>query len=312
MIEAVAPSGKRYRLHSLQHASSFAKQLQDANELKDAKNFSRAVDPSDLRFHFCENWQGIYNVRFVEKVDTQSGELLESALIWGQPRHSMREFYDCLCVRWPELRAVSFESTFCRFLKDGQRKITGFRVRLARDIPIDEMERRLPLTAQDIPIAELERRLPLTALPALAAAVVHGISPAAANSAVTSACSAAPGRAPVSVPIHQGHLVQCRLPPPSSVHLSSVPVSPSNPSATVCAIAVAVTPVRYAASVRPTTISASPATGHRGGSYMQGVDLAESSHALNTAFAAQLATSVASPTAQAVYPQFANGTPSPP
>ena len=146
MIEAVAPSGKRYRLHSLQHASSFAKQLQDANELKDAKNFSRAVDPSDLRFHFCENWQGIYNVRFVEKVDTQSGELLESALIWGQPRHSMREFYDCLCVRWPELRAVSFESTFCRFLKDGQRKITGFRVRLARDIPIDEMERRLPLT----------------------------------------------------------------------------------------------------------------------------------------------------------------------
>ena len=99
MIEVVSPVGKRYQLLSLEHASLFAKQLRDVEQLKDAKNFPRAMDPSELRYHFCDNWQGIYNVRFIEKVDKQSGDVLESALIWGQPRHNMRAFYDCLCVR---------------------------------------------------------------------------------------------------------------------------------------------------------------------------------------------------------------------
>ena len=80
----------------------------------------------------------------------------------------MRDFYDCLCVRWPELLVVSFDSTFCRFLKDGGRKISGFRVTKAHDLPVDEIERRLPLTA----------------LPALAVAAPHGITPAAVNPAV--------------------------------------------------------------------------------------------------------------------------------
>ena len=81
MIEVVSPDSKRYLLHSLAHAASFAKQLKDAEQLTDAKNFARAMDPSELRYHFCDNWQGMNNVRFIEKVDKQSGKLLESALI---------------------------------------------------------------------------------------------------------------------------------------------------------------------------------------------------------------------------------------
>jgi hypothetical protein len=163
MIEPVAADGRRYLL-KMELASPFARHF----ELSDAKNFPRAVDASDMRYHFCNHWQGMYHVRFIEKVNQQTGELLESALIWGQPKHSMREFYDSLCIRWPELLAVGFESTFCRFLS-GNRKIAGFRVTKAQDLAADEIQKRLPLTS----------------LPALAAADPLIIAPTVARPAAT-------------------------------------------------------------------------------------------------------------------------------
>ena len=297
MIEPVNADGSRYLLEMAQ-AASFARHFQ----LSDAKNFPRAMDPSEQRYHFCNHWQGKYNVRFIEKVNKQTGELLESVLIWGQPKHSMREFYNTLCIRWPELSAVGVESTFCRFLV-GKRKIAGFRVTNARDLPNHETDRRLPRIA--LPV--------LTAAP-------RGIVPVAACPAVTSACSAAQGHAPVCVPTRQGHIRQSRLPAPSTVQLSAFPVVTrlsasacdfAEPTAAVCTTAVAATPVRSdVASARTTTISASPATGQRMSTCMsmRGDNFAAASHALGASFAGQLATpqlgtstcsAVTTPTAQA-------------
>ena len=84
MIEPVNADGRRYLLE-MATASSFARHF----KLNDAKNFPRAMDPSETRYHFCNHWQGLYHVRFIEKVNQQTGELLGSELIWGQPKHSM-------------------------------------------------------------------------------------------------------------------------------------------------------------------------------------------------------------------------------
>ena len=57
MIEPVNADGSRYLLEMAQ-AASFARHFQ----LSDAKNFPRAIDPSEQRYHFCNHWQGTFLV----------------------------------------------------------------------------------------------------------------------------------------------------------------------------------------------------------------------------------------------------------
>ena len=86
-LEAVSRHGLRFLV-----PQPLARRFASLVEVKDDHNFPRAVDPGHAAHHFCEHWQGAYNVRFLEKV--KDGEVLDWVLIWGQPRHTMRSFYD--------------------------------------------------------------------------------------------------------------------------------------------------------------------------------------------------------------------------
>ena len=86
------------------------------------------MDPLHNDHQFVESWQGVHNVRFLEKLD-DAGGVAGWELIWGQPKHTMRKYYDTVCKRWPELKEVNFSETFCRALaKKPRGKLPGFRV----------------------------------------------------------------------------------------------------------------------------------------------------------------------------------------
>ena len=94
-------------------------------EVAHPQNFSRMLDPRDTGHHFVEDWQGLYNVRWLEKLG-QSGDVMGWILIWGQPRHSLKKFYEACASRWPELPAWN---TFRQAAAPGTpRKMSGFRV----------------------------------------------------------------------------------------------------------------------------------------------------------------------------------------
>ena len=100
------------------------------------------MDPLHNDHQFVESWQGVHNVRFLEKLD-DAGGVAGWELIWGQPKHTMRKYYDTVCKRWPELKEVNFSETFCRALaKKPRGKLPGFRV---ATLSLDDTRARLPL-----------------------------------------------------------------------------------------------------------------------------------------------------------------------
>ena len=120
-LEAVNSNGELFVV-----PAAFAYTFAVLKNVSDPQNFARAIDPSETSHQFCENWQGVHNVRFLEKV-TPQGYVLEYDVIWGQPRHSMKEYYTSVSKKWPELLFVSFKETFCPAVA-GRRRMKGFRV----------------------------------------------------------------------------------------------------------------------------------------------------------------------------------------
>ena len=155
----VSATGEVYDLPSrLAHA--FA----SAMGIKDPRNFARAMDPSDTTHLFVEHWQALYNVRWLEKLDS-SGQAVEWMLVWGQPKHSMEMFHRAAKTRWPQLppwntfrQAVSENAT---------RTLKGFRV---MRLPLEEsrarlQERALPEALKAKVRSPTTREAPLNCLP---------------------------------------------------------------------------------------------------------------------------------------------------
>ena len=128
-----------------------ARRFARAVGIKEDHNFPRAMDPADETHVFVENWQPLYNVRFLEKVDA-AGNVLEHMLIWGQPRHSMQTFYDMARLRWKDLPAWG---TFRQALApDAKRGMKGFRVsKLSAEASRQRLKRK------DLPV-ELATQVP--------------------------------------------------------------------------------------------------------------------------------------------------------
>jgi len=120
-LEPVSKDGKRYVVPRAL-ANAFAVHM----GLNDAQNFPRAVDPAHEAHHFAKGWQGVYHVRFLEKVSA-NGDVEGWEVVWGQPKHNMRAYFNSVSERWPELKGISFDETFCRALA-GKRKLRGFKV----------------------------------------------------------------------------------------------------------------------------------------------------------------------------------------
>ena len=78
-LEAVNEHGKLFVVPR-DKAREFARWAR----VKEGQNFSRAVDPHHIDHQFCERWQGIHNVRFIEKVSDDG--VLEWMVVWGQPK----------------------------------------------------------------------------------------------------------------------------------------------------------------------------------------------------------------------------------
>ena len=90
ILEPVSPRGERYELPH-ERAAEFARWagIHDPNG-----NFARNIHPGEVAADksFCAGWQGIHNVRFLDRV--VDGVVVEWVVIWGSPKHNMREFYD--------------------------------------------------------------------------------------------------------------------------------------------------------------------------------------------------------------------------
>ena len=82
--EGVSAAGELYKIPKCKaHAFAVSK------DIKDAQNFGRALDPSDTVHQFCDDWQGLHNVRWLEKLDTKGG-IVGWALIWGRAKHNLK------------------------------------------------------------------------------------------------------------------------------------------------------------------------------------------------------------------------------
>ena len=100
--EPVSAAGELYEVPAgLAHA--FA----SVQGIKEPQNFSRAMDPAVASHHFVEHWQGLYHLRWLEKLGAD-GNAVEWNLVWGQPKHTMKELYLSVKGRWPELPAWEF------------------------------------------------------------------------------------------------------------------------------------------------------------------------------------------------------------
>ena len=142
MLEPVSAAGDYYEVPK-ELARAFAR----AMGIKDDQNFPRAINPAVTSWHFVEHWQGLYNLRWLEKVDMED-RAFEWALVWGQPRHSMKDFFLSVKRRWPELPSWDY---FRQAIADNsKKKIKGFRM---TRLPPEQSRRRL--TKKELP-AELK------------------------------------------------------------------------------------------------------------------------------------------------------------
>ena len=77
-LEAVSGAAELYIV-----PRRIARRFARAVGIKDDQNFARAMDPADATHVFVEDWQPLYNCRWLEKVER--GKVVGSMLIWGQP-----------------------------------------------------------------------------------------------------------------------------------------------------------------------------------------------------------------------------------
>ena len=139
-FEAVCASAEFYTV-----PKELARPFARAIGIKDDQNFPRAMDPNDTGHTFVEYWQGLYNVRWLEKVSV-TGDVLGWMLIWGQPSHTMGKFYEAACTKWTNLPAWN---TFrLAIAPSSKRKMKGFRV---TKLSLDASRKRLE--AKDLPLA---------------------------------------------------------------------------------------------------------------------------------------------------------------
>ena len=119
VLEAVDKGGWRYEFQNEAAAAEFAQEY----GIDRPDNFARAISAARRDKHFCEGWQGLYNVRWLEKLD-RDGNVVDYTHIWGVPRHSLKEFYQECKEKWPELLSVKAFGTAL----SGTKPIAGFQV----------------------------------------------------------------------------------------------------------------------------------------------------------------------------------------
>ena len=124
-------------------AFDFASQVAQASR---PGNWVRAVDPANEEHHIAEGgWQGCYNARFIDRLDPNTQAVLGYSLIWGAPKHNMRQFYDELAAEWSDL--PGFEHF--RKAVAGKKKMVNFRVHTTPNIELTRL--RCPLYSLDYP-----------------------------------------------------------------------------------------------------------------------------------------------------------------
>ena len=137
-LEVVDSAGFRYQITRL-GARTFAQVIAGAKRLD---NWVRCVDPAHKEHHVGEGgWQGAYHVRFIEKLDSRTNGVVDYKVIWGVPKHSMREFYEACKSDWPELPAFN---TFRQAVAcTGGKKMKGFSVQ--KQASVELTRTRCPL-----------------------------------------------------------------------------------------------------------------------------------------------------------------------
>ena len=138
MFEPVSAAGDYYELPP-ELARAFAREM----HIKDDQNFPRAIDPEITSHHFVEHWQGMYHLRWLEKLGAD-GAAVEWMLVWGQPKHTMKQFYNSAKDRWPQLPTWDY---FRQAVADNsKKKKKGFRImRLGRRLTKKELPAVLKL-----------------------------------------------------------------------------------------------------------------------------------------------------------------------
>ena len=135
VLEAVDKGGWRYEFQDEAAAAKFAHE----NGIERPRNFARAISARATHKHFCEGWQGLYNVKWFEKLDGE-GNTTDYLHIWGVPRHSLKEFYQECKDKWPELPSIKAFGTAL----SGTKPIAGFRV---SKLSTEATKMRLPFVA---------------------------------------------------------------------------------------------------------------------------------------------------------------------
>ena len=124
--------------------------------IKDHHNFPRAMDRNDEVHTVVEDWQPLYNVCWLEKVD-KSGTAIDWILIWGQPGHTMQKFYHAASAKWNDLPA--WNTSRQAVAPNSRRGMNGFRV-------------------SKLPLAASRARLQKEALPELSEVSCKWLAPA--------------------------------------------------------------------------------------------------------------------------------------
>jgi hypothetical protein len=137
-LEAVSGAAELYIV-----PRRIARRFARAVGIKDDQNFARAMDPADATHVFVEDWQPLYNCRWLEKVER--GKVVGSMLIWGQPKHSMERFYKAALATWSDL--PSWGSFRQAVAPNAKRGMKGFQVRA-----LSKAETRERLTIMELPI----------------------------------------------------------------------------------------------------------------------------------------------------------------
>jgi hypothetical protein len=107
--------------------------------INEDQNFPRAMDPANEQYNWCEDWQPLHNVRWLEKVN--NGAAVEWIVIWGNSKGAkptMQRFYQTALAKWNDLPPWN---TFRLALPvDAKRTMKGFRV---SKLPLAQSRERL-------------------------------------------------------------------------------------------------------------------------------------------------------------------------
>ena len=133
LLQCVSPTGGRW-LVPRHEARQFASKMV-LNE-KVVQNFATCMDENEREHHFCDGWQGIYNLRWFEAVD-KDGNIVAAYPMVG----TLKQFYERVVVShlginvsWAYFRQTAAPTT--------KKKLLGWRV---ATWPTRDSEVALPL-----------------------------------------------------------------------------------------------------------------------------------------------------------------------